>query len=117
MLLNFTALESIGWITPHQACFRTTPDISTLLQYQFYQPIYYSDQEAFPTTSECMGHWLGVAENKGDTLTYWILADNKQVLACSLIRPRTDQEQNQRVSQNSEILDSDVAQVEGSQAS
>eukprot|EP00957_Ditylum_brightwellii_P071718 5451774-Ditylum_brightwellii.AAC.1 len=94
MLLNFTALESIGWITLHQACFGTTPDISGLLQYCFYEPIYYSDKEAFPQTSEHKGHWLGVAENKGDTITYWILADNNQVLARSLIRPVTDQELN-----------------------
>ena len=114
MLLNYTALESIGWITPHQSCFGTTPDISALLQYRFYEPIYYSDKEAFPTSSERRGHWLGVAENKGDTLTYWILADNKQVLARSLIRPITDQEQNLRVPQPGEILDKDVAQVEGS---
>eukprot|EP00957_Ditylum_brightwellii_P197487 15046876-Ditylum_brightwellii.AAC.1 len=78
MLLNFTALESIRWITPHQACFGTTPDISALLQYQFFQPVYYSDKEAFPTSSEHLGHWFGVAKNKGDTLTYWVLADNKQ---------------------------------------
>eukprot|EP00957_Ditylum_brightwellii_P185338 14112436-Ditylum_brightwellii.AAC.1 len=78
MPLNYTALESIGWITPHQACFGTTPDISVLLHYHFFQPIYYSDEESFPKSKERFGYWLGIAENKGDTLTYWILADNKQ---------------------------------------
>eukprot|EP00957_Ditylum_brightwellii_P147392 11223810-Ditylum_brightwellii.AAC.1 len=117
MLLNNIALESIGWITLHQACFGTTPDISALLHYCFYQPIYYLDKEAFPITSERRGHWLEVAENKGNTLTYWILADNKQVLACSLICPLTYQGQNQQVPQPQEILDRDVAKVEGSQVS
>eukprot|EP00957_Ditylum_brightwellii_P045398 3441055-Ditylum_brightwellii.AAC.1 len=79
MLFNFTAPELIGWITPHQAYFGTTPDISALLQYHFFQPNYYSDEESFPICKERLGHWLGVAENKGDTLTYWILADNKQL--------------------------------------
>eukprot|EP00957_Ditylum_brightwellii_P139241 10612362-Ditylum_brightwellii.AAC.1 len=35
MLFNFTTLESIGWITSHEACFGVTPDISALLQYSF----------------------------------------------------------------------------------
>ena len=87
MLLNYTALESLGWITPHQACFGITPDISALLQFTFFQPIYFSDKDIFPNAEERMGHWLGVAENKGDALTYWILAENKQVLARSLVRP------------------------------
>eukprot|EP00957_Ditylum_brightwellii_P158798 12087339-Ditylum_brightwellii.AAC.1 len=78
MLLNYTALESIGLITPHQACFVTMPDISALLQYHFFQPIYYFDKESSPKRKERLGHWIGVAENKGNTLTYWILADNKQ---------------------------------------
>eukprot|EP00957_Ditylum_brightwellii_P120660 9203763-Ditylum_brightwellii.AAC.1 len=47
MLLNFTTLEPLNWITPHQAY-------------------------------ERLRHWLGVAEKKGDTLTYWILTENKQ---------------------------------------
>eukprot|EP00957_Ditylum_brightwellii_P103912 7916934-Ditylum_brightwellii.AAC.1 len=52
MLLNFTALKSLGWITPHQACFGTTPDISALLQFRFYQPVYFSDKDSFPNTEE-----------------------------------------------------------------
>lgn len=60
MVLKFTAIESLHWITPHQACFGTTPDISALLQYRFYQQVHYSDKEIFPTSSERLGHWLGV---------------------------------------------------------
>lgn len=36
MLLNFTAVESIGWINPHQDCFGITIDISAILQYQLF---------------------------------------------------------------------------------
>ena len=114
MLLNFTALESLGWIMPHQACFGVTPDILVLLQYKFYQPVYYSDRDAFPDSDECLGHWLGVAENKGDTLTYWILADNKQVLARSLVRPVEDSEINHCCPNSREILDPAVEDIEGS---
>eukprot|EP00957_Ditylum_brightwellii_P005967 451966-Ditylum_brightwellii.AAC.1 len=88
MLLNFTALESLGWITPHQACFGTSPDISALLQFRFY----FSDKDCFPNAKERIGHWFGVAENKGDILAYWILSDNKQVLARSLVCPIDEHE-------------------------
>ena len=58
---------------------------------------------------------MGVAENKGDTLTYWILTENKQVLACSLVRPVDEHEINHQASQSGEILDPAVEEVEGSQ--
>eukprot|EP00957_Ditylum_brightwellii_P096055 7317980-Ditylum_brightwellii.AAC.1 len=32
----------------------------------------------YTTSDERLGHWLGVAENKGDLLTYLILTENKQ---------------------------------------
>ena len=117
MLLNFTAAESIGWITPHQACFGVTPDISGLLQYTFYQPVYFSDKEPFPDSSERLGHWLGVTENKGDTLTYWILTEGNQVLARSLVRLVEEFEENKRCREPGETLDDSVKEVEGSQDS
>eukprot|EP00957_Ditylum_brightwellii_P198776 15151381-Ditylum_brightwellii.AAC.1 len=76
IVMDCTALESIGWRTPHEACFGVTLDISVLLQYRFYQPINFAEKESYPKTNEQLGHWLGVAENKGDTLTYWVLAEN-----------------------------------------
>lgn len=37
---------------------------------------------------KCTGHWLGVAHNLGDSLTYWVLDyQSKQVLARSVVRP------------------------------
>ena len=105
MVLNYTAVEFIGWATPHQACFGVTPDISALLQCQFFQPVYFLDKDIFPETEECLGHWLGVAENKGDTLTYWILTENKKVLAQSLVHPVDDHEVNHTVEEKGNILD------------
>ena len=115
MLLNFTALESLGWITPYQACFGTTPDISALLQFTFYQPIYFSDEDSFPNSNERKGYWIGVAENKGDTLTYWVLTENKQVLARSLVCPADTPEKNQRVLEPGEPTDPVLREIEGSE--
>ena len=47
-------------------------------------------------------------------LTYWILADNKQVLACSLVRPVEDSEINHCCPNSGEILDPAVEDIEGS---
>ena len=58
---------------------------------------------------------MGVAENKGDTLTYWVLTENKQVLALSLVRPVEENEINHQASQSGEILDPVVEEVEKSQ--
>ena len=51
-ILNFTALGSNEWKTPHEVCFGETPDISALLHHTFYQPIYYSEKESFPQSNE-----------------------------------------------------------------
>ena len=54
------------------------PDISALLTYHWWQPVYYLEDEAsFPSESkEKRGRWAGVAENVGDTLTYIIVSDD-----------------------------------------
>ena len=117
MVLNYTAIESIGWITPHQACFGVTPDISALLQYQFFQSVYFSDKNIFPKPEERLRYWSGVAENKGDTLTYWILIENKQVLAQSLVRPVDDHGVNHSVEEKGEILDPAANEEESSNVS
>ena len=55
-VLNDTALQSLNWITPWEDCFAVTPDISVLLQYTFYQPVYYSYIKSFFNTQDKIGH-------------------------------------------------------------
>ena len=87
---NWTADPTLRWITPHEKRYGTTPDISALLCYHFYEPIYYLDVEApFPHSREKAGYWLGVAHNVGDALTFYVLSDDTQeVLARSVVRSR-----------------------------
>jgi hypothetical protein len=86
-LLNHTATESINWRTPIEKCMGVTPDISALLQYHFYERVYYKTFSTFSEDDEAVGHVVGIAEHVGDALTYWILTSNNQVLACSLVCP------------------------------
>mmetsp|Transcript_34411 Transcript_34411/g.48875 ORF Transcript_34411/g.48875 Transcript_34411/m.48875 type:complete len:138 (+) Transcript_34411:520-933(+) len=57
MVLNFTALESLGWITPYQACFGVTPDISTLLVRKRLQKMKQRSWEVPSSYSECSLNW------------------------------------------------------------
>ena len=82
-LLNRVAVESLGWRTPTESCFGETPDVSSLMQFSFYEKVYFLDPDAkFPDTSERLGYFVGIAENKGDDLTFWVLTqDTDQLLA------------------------------------
>ena len=90
-------------MTPHQFRNGVPPDISSLLQFSFFQKVLYLDHEdSWPSTKERAGRWVGVAENIGDSLTYWILDEqSKQILARSVVRPFAD---NYRVQWDSAFL-------------
>ena len=69
-----------------------TPDISAL-QFKFYEPLLYLNPESsFPNSSEACGRFLGIAENVGDCMTYWILTKKKTVIARSTVRPLTKED-------------------------
>jgi len=83
-------------ITPYQMRHGVTPDISAYLQFIFWERVLYLDtEETWPNCKERPGHWLGVAHNVGDNLTFYIYDDQaKQVLARSVVCPYND---NKRV--------------------
>ena len=88
-LLNHLASPTLKNRTPTEVAFGITPDLSSLLQFYFYQPIFYLDTNgpSFPTSKELFGHWVGIADNVGDALTYLILTPNNKVIARSTLRP------------------------------
>jgi hypothetical protein len=76
-------------MTPRQFREGVTTDISPWLQFEFYQCILYLDNEnSWPSSKERAGRWMGVCENIGDFLTFWVLDDqSKQLLSRSVVRP------------------------------
>jgi hypothetical protein len=88
-LLNHLAVESLNWRTLLQVAHGQRPDISALLLFRWFEPVYYynPDHASFPSASrEKTGRWVGVAEHKGDALTYWILTEKThQAIACSVV--------------------------------
>ena len=100
-LLNRTASADLGWSTPYEKIWGVTPDISSLLQFAFYEPVYYHNPDAkHPGTKEELGRFVGVTENVGDAMTYWILQSNDTVVARSVVRSAAhNHEHNQRAGQ------------------
>ena len=60
-----------------------TPDISTLLLYQFWEPIYFLTDESTPMSREIKGRWMVISHNVGDKLTFYIYCN--QTEECFLI--------------------------------
>ena len=94
-LQNHLATESIGWKTPLEAATGQKADVSALLQFRWWEPVYYlADARTYPTESrEKLGRWVGVAENQGDALTYQVLDDiSGKVIVRSNVRSALNDE-------------------------
>ena len=81
-ILNRTATASLDWRTPLEVLTGTTPDISPMLQYQFWEPVYYkvgTDKPSFPSEPpEKLGRFVGIAETVGHAMTFKVLTDDTQ---------------------------------------
>jgi hypothetical protein len=79
--------------TPLCQAYGTDIDISPMLYFLFYEPVYYLvDETTFPSESkELCGRWVGVSENVGHFMTYKILTDDtRQIIHRSNIRSAAD---------------------------
>ena len=92
-ILNRLSTESIDWKTPIEAATGQQPDISAILAFRWFEPVYFKPpSHAFPSESlERTGRVVGVAEHQGDTLTFLVLDDlSTKVLARSELRSALD---------------------------
>ena len=84
VVLNHLASPTLQGICPVQALEGTTPDISFMLHFSFYEPVYYRIDSSepdlnFPSSSnEKKGYWVGFADSQGDRLTWRILTEDTQ---------------------------------------
>jgi len=100
-LLNSTFSAQLK-CTPLFALTGSTNDISMMLYFYFWQPVYFKHGEStgFPSESkESRGHFVGFAENVGHVMTFKVLTDDTQkVLYRSAIRSAIEPgEQNLRL--------------------
>ena len=84
VVLNHLASPTLQGICPVQALQGTTPDVSFMLHFSFYEPVYYridySEPDLnFPSSSnEKKGYWVSFADNQGDSFTWRILTEDTQ---------------------------------------
>ena len=77
-VLNHTAVGSLHWRTPIETLTGSTPDISSLLCFHFWEPVYYRvDDNDFPSEStEKLGYFVRISEHVGHALTVKVLTDD-----------------------------------------
>ena len=88
---NHTAVDSLGGRTPIEWMLGHTPDISVLLQFQFWEPVYYQKYDGkFPSdNTEELGRFVGIAETTGHSMTYKILTADLKIICRAVVRTAT----------------------------
>ena len=99
-LLNHIACNALDGKIPLLALTGITPDISIILLFTFYQPVFYATYDQhFPSESqERAGYWVGFGEHCGDAMTQKILDHDTQKIICrSAVRPKKSSTPNHRL--------------------
>ena len=89
-LHNHIACTALDGEIPLLALTGTTPDISIILLFTFYQPVFYATYDQnFPSESEeRAGYWAGFGEHCGDAMTHKIMIPRKLSIEV-LLDPRS----------------------------
>jgi hypothetical protein len=84
--------DALDGSTPIEEATGVKGDISALLKFHWWKPVFYQADRAFPSDSrKKRGTWVGIAENQGDILTFLILTgDTREVIAWSNVRSAND---------------------------
>ena len=99
-LLNHKACTALDGKIPLLALTGITPDISIILLFTFYQPVFYATYDKqFPSESEeRAGYLVGFGEHCGDAMTHKILDhDTQKNIYRSAVRPKKSSTPNHRL--------------------
>ena len=99
-LLNHIGCSALDGKIPLLALSGITPDISIILLFTFYQPVFYATYDQhFPSESEeRAGYWVGFGEHCGDAMTHKILDhDTQKIIYRSAVRPKKSSTPNHRL--------------------
>ena len=103
IVLNHLASPTLQGICPVQALQGTTPDVSFMLHFSFYEPVYYRIDSSEPylnflsSSNEKKGYWVIFADNQGDSLTWRIFTeDTHKIIIHSGVRSALRTTTNQR---------------------
>ena len=99
-LLNHIACTALDGKIPLLAVSHITPDISIILLFTFYQPVFYATYDQnFPSESEeRAGYRVGFGEHCGDATTHKIIDhDTQKIIYRSAVRPKKSSTPNHRL--------------------
>ena len=99
-ILNHLLCEALAGNVPLGMLYGVSPDISIILLYTFYQPVFYAiHNQSYPSVSdERAACWVGFGEHVGDALTPKLLDDDtKKILYRSAVRPSDSSHPNKRL--------------------
>ena len=99
-VLNHIACGALNGSIPLLVLYGSTPDISIMLLYTFYQPVFYAThEEHFPSESEeRAAFWVGFGEHCGDAMTHKLLDKlTQKIIYRSALRPITKSNPNHRL--------------------
>ena len=99
-LLNHIACTALDGKIPLFALTGITPDISIILLFTFYQPVFYATYDQnFPSESEeRVGYSVGFGEHCEDAMTHKILDhDTQKIIYRSAVRPKKSSTPNHRL--------------------
>ena len=99
-ILNHLSCEALAGNVPLGMLSGVSPDISILLLYTFYQPVFYATRnQSYPSASEeRTAKWVGFGNHVGDALTHKLLDDNtKKILYRSAVRPSDSTHHNKHL--------------------
>ena len=99
-LLNHIACSALDGKIPLLALAGIIPDISIILLFTFYQPVFYAtyDQNFLSEYEERTGYWVGFGAHCGDAMTDKILDhDTKKIIYRSAVRPKKSSTPNHRL--------------------
>ena len=99
-ILNHIACGALNGSIPLLVLYGITPDISIMLLYTFYQPVFYATHDQhFPSESEeRAAFWVGFGEHCGDAMTHKLLDKiTQKIIYGSAVRPLTKSNPNHRL--------------------
>ena len=102
-ILNHNACGTLNGSIPLLVLYGITPDISILLLYTFYQPVFYATHDQhFPSESEETASFgVGFGENCGDSMTHKLLDKiTQKTMYRSAVRPLTKSNPNHRLTED-----------------
>ena len=90
--LTAQPLYSLHGRTSYELVTGDTPDISEYVEFEWYQPIWYYEANAFPEERRKLGRWIGVAHRIGQAMCYWIIPESGVPIARTTIQMITSDE-------------------------